>query len=130
MLLWMATRGWVLFLPLIASVALAVALADVRWAIVALAYILVCVPMILTPIAFSYILKPAARRQLSMKTVDIAPDSSLTITYFDIDPDSGEPVGTGAEIIPSSEVRSIFHIFHKTIILLKSEDFQIIIIPD
>lgn len=126
----MITRGWVLFIPLIAALVLTAVYDDMRWAIVAVTYLLVCVPMIITPIAFSHILTPKARRQLSLKSVDIKDDRSVEIRYFSPDEETGEPVETDSEIIPAAHIRGIFHINSHTIVWLKSSSIEIIIIPD
>lgn len=130
MLIWMITRGWILFIPLVAILVLTVIYRDVRWAIVAITYLLVCVPMIITPIAFSHILTPKARRQLSLKSVDIKKGRGVEIKYFTPDLETGIPYETDSEIIPYSRIRAMFHIGSNTIVWLRSSAIEIIIIPD
>ncbi|MBD5369456.1 MAG: hypothetical protein HDR83_09385 [Bacteroides sp.] len=130
MLVWMMSRGWLLFIPLFVSVALASVLGDIRWAIVAVAYMLVCVPMILTPVALKYILTPSARRQLALKSVEIDPDRNIAIRYYDRNSDDDALIPGEGEIISASEVKAIFHFRRHTVIWLDKPDIQLILIPD
>ncbi len=130
MLIWMITRGWLLFIPLVIIVALAAGLKDVRWAIVAVTYLLVCVPMILTPVILSHILTPKARRQLALKSVRIDSQKNLTLTYFEKSPEDESLIETDSETIPFADIKAIFHLFSTTIVWLKTPKIQLILIPD
>ncbi len=130
MLIWMISRGWLLFLPLVAVVVMAAIFSDVRWAIVAVAYLLVCVPMILTPVVFSHILTPKARRQLALKSVEIDSERNIVIQYFERNPQDDSLIPTDKEIIPFYDTKAIIHIFSTTVIWLKAPNIELILIPD
>ena len=130
MLVWMITRGWLLFIPLIAIAIIAVVSKDVRWAIVAVTYLLVCIPMILTPVVFNQILTPKARRQLALKTVEFDSAKNVIISFYDMDEENDRFVLTDRETIPNSGIKGVFHLFSTTVVWLKSSGIELILIPD
>lgn len=87
---WMRRRWWVIAVPIAALVAVWLATADLRWLLVALMYLFIITPGVLTFAYFSYLLNPAARLTALNKRITILPFERITITYLLDDEQSGD----------------------------------------
>lgn len=79
--LWLKRRWWIVVVPVVAAGAAAVALGDIRWLIVALMYLCIIVPGIVSMAYFKYLLTPEARLSALPKSLEIIPGTVIKIHY-------------------------------------------------
>lgn len=106
---WLVKWGWMMLLPTIVFLALALALSDERWLIVALLVVFIIAPMVMSMVYTNYMLTPQARRAILPMRAEITPGHSLRLIQLDKLPSDDEddectPTEVNAETIPWSEI--------------------------
>lgn len=79
--LWLKRRWWIVVAPVAAAGIAALVLGDIRWLIVALMYICIIVPGIVSMAYFKYLLTPEARLSALPKELEIIPNKDIKIHY-------------------------------------------------
>ncbi|MDE6370302.1 MAG: hypothetical protein K2K92_02295 [Duncaniella sp.] len=78
---WFRRRGWMLLLPIIATLSLGIVLHDERWMLMSLMLVFIVAPMAMSFIYTYYMLTPEARRAILPKYVEIDEGRSITLVY-------------------------------------------------
>lgn len=78
---WFRRRGWMLLLPVIATLVLGIVLHDERWMLMSLMLVFIVAPMAMSFIYTYYMLTPEARRAILPKYVEIDEGISITLVY-------------------------------------------------
>ncbi len=103
---WLRSRGWWLVgMPIALAVGVAVATADLRWVLVALIYVFIIAPGIISMAYFRYLLTPQARLTALLKSLTVTPGESITVHYEPTD--DTELTLPPDETIPWSDVTAI-----------------------
>lgn len=111
---WLSTRWWLLGAPLAAALVAGFLLNDLRWLLVALIYLFIITPAILSFAYFKYLLTPEARLTALPKRLVIRPEHSIRIEYLPpsalyeeerASDDSADNDETVAWLPPAEEIR-------------------------
>ncbi len=78
---WTARRWWIIVVPILAAGLASAVTADVRWLLVALIYLFIVSPGIVSIAYFKYLLTPEARLNALDKQLIICPGHSIDIIY-------------------------------------------------
>ena len=124
----MLRYGWLVVLPLLAAMVVGLTV-DVRWFIVGLAMLFICIPMLLSMIYFYYMLTPEARRAVALKQVEFSPGSDIKIEYLRKGKDDEPAEIISEETIPQSQVHSVNNFGNYFLIRLKADRITILLIP-
>lgn len=125
----MLRYGWFVAIPLLAALIVGLTV-DIRWFIIGLAMLFICIPMLLSMIYFYYMLTPEARRAVALKQVEFSQDSDIKIEYLNRGNDDESVEITSVETIPWNEVRSVNRFGNHTLIRLKDDRITILLIPN
>lgn len=79
--LWLRRRWWIIVVPVTGAAVTAAILGDIRWLIVALMYICIVIPGIVSMAYFRYLLTPEARLSALPKELEIVPGEYIKVSY-------------------------------------------------
>ncbi|MCF0218340.1 MAG: YcxB family protein [Muribaculaceae bacterium] len=113
---------WVIALPPLALFAVAWLLSDLRFAILALMYIFICLPFIATFVWFNNVFTKEARLTTLTRIVEIRPQDKIIISF----PDNPEI----ADMVYNwTDIREISHTKRHLVVYPKGNARNVIVIP-
>ena len=118
---------WVIVVPPLVLIALAWFLPDLRFAILALMYIFICLPFTATFVWFNNVFTKEARLSTLTRVVEISPQDKVTVSFPE-NPELADIVYNWADIRAISRTKSHYVIYPKgharNVIVIPNEAFD------